>query len=107
MGKGVYVIIGLVFGISAILCIAVCSWIIHFENDWLQGDYYYGDINYLTQIGRDWSTLPFQDILVTEETQCPDTHPDPVLYDVWLGTRAYCDCIERDGRYYLDEWCEK
>jgi len=105
--KTVYLVIALFFGVSAIFCIAACSWIIAFERDWRQGDYFYGDINYLTQIGRDWSTQPFHDIVVTEETKCPDTHPDLVLYDVWLGIRTYCDCIERDGVYDLDRWCDK
>jgi len=49
----------ILFFTGAILCIAVCSWMIAFDKDWKHGDYFYGDVNYLTQIGRDWNTLPF------------------------------------------------
>ena len=101
-----YVIIGVIFGTCAILNIVVCSWIISYEKGWRQGDYFQGDVSYLSQIGNDWNIAPFQDILVTEETQCPDTHPDLVAYDVWYGTNMYCDCIEKDGTVHYDRKCE-
>jgi len=63
----------------------------------------------LEQIERDWNTRPFEDIRVTEEAQCPDTHPELVVYDMWYGMRRYCDCTERNGAYGLmglDGRCE-
>ena len=43
----------------------------------------------MEQIERDWNTRPFEDIRVTEEAQCPDTHPELVVYDMWYGMRRF------------------
>jgi len=94
-------------GLAMILSITVCSWIIAFERDWYKGDYVIGDLNHMTYIERDWQKKPYEDIIVTEDAECPATHPEAVFFDVWPGLRPYCDCLLRDMTYELDYYCAK
>jgi hypothetical protein len=45
-------------------------------------------------VAENWDVIPFVDIMVTDElaTECPSTHPDPVLDRIFFGTNAACDC---------------
>lgn len=68
---------------------------------------------------KSWGTEPFTDIIVvdvneTQMTDCPKTHPEELIYEVWPGTRQMCDCLERDQignkyarEFYLDIICIK
>jgi hypothetical protein len=38
------------------------------------------EVKHATQLGQDWSTSPFVDIITTEDTACPGTHPYEVFY---------------------------
>ena len=62
---------------------------------------------------KSWGTEPFTDIIVvdvneTKMTDCPETHPDELIYEVWPGTRQMCDCLENDNlrEFYLDVVCK-
>ena len=67
-------------------------------------------------LAKSWEARPFVDILVltddqagsdTNENSCPESHPDDLFYEIWMGTRAMCDCLERskDRKYDLDTLC--
>ena len=86
------------------LWIAVCSMMIHNDNKVVGLK---ADLNYIYQVQEDWNTKPFVDMVVTTDYKCPATHPDEVLYDLWLGATLLCDCIERDGTAYRDTHCDK
>ena len=53
---------------------------------------------------KSWTTEPFTDVIVIdiadptvslESADCPDTHPHDVIYEIWPGSRHFCDCLER------------
>ena len=60
-----------------------------------------------------WSTPPYTDIVVVDASgwvsDCPASHPEDVIYQIWPGTRYMCDCLERKQKreYYLDIVCDK
>ena len=54
------------------------------------------DMSYVFQVSEDWTTQPFQDIVVTTEMTCPETHPSEAFYEVWAGATILCDCLERE-----------
>ena len=45
---------------------------------------------------KSWQAKPFVDVIMTTAKSCPETHPDDLIYEVWLGTRGMCDCLERE-----------
>ena len=47
----------------------------------------------------DWQTQPFSDILVTNHTYCPESHPDLVFDRPFYGTIPGCECY---GNF--DDW---
>ena len=40
---------------------------------------------------------------------CPPEYPEDLIYDIWPGSRGYCDCLQREGdrNWNLDEECDK
>ena len=42
-------------------------------------------------------------------SQCPFDYPEEIIYETWMGTRAACDCLEREGDrlYDLDTVCRR
>ena len=57
---------------------------------------------------RSWSKNPFIDVYLTTDNSCPKNYTDELIYDIWPGTRAMCDCLQRSegGRdYYRDSIC--
>ena len=48
--------------------------------------------NPLSQVAVDWQTVPFVDIMVTEETTCPEG-TELVLSRDWYGLYQGCDCL--------------
>ena len=47
-----------------------------------------------------WAKQPFVGIKVLDAEEyptCPSDYPEDVVYDIWLGTRAVCDCLENAG----------
>ena len=46
----------------------------------LQADNEFFDKDKINQLRTDWASHPFTDIVVTEESSCPITHPDLVFY---------------------------
>ena len=51
------------------------------------------NLDFINQISRDWSTAPFIDIVVTNETTCPESHPDIVFSRPFYGTDSGCNCL--------------
>jgi len=53
----------------------------------------------MPQIRKEWSTQPFVDIisfpLNSTIASCPDSHPDEVINDVWLGQHLACDKLSK------------
>lgn len=44
---------------------------------------------------------------MTTDAKCPSTHPDEVIYEMWLGTKYVCDCLEQEkDRRYESSTCE-
>ena len=61
---------------------------------------------------RSWNQKPFVAMKAfdTRETSsCPAEYPEDVLYDIWLGTRKTCSCLEREKERSIgfDRVCEK
>lgn len=47
-------------------------------------------------IGLDWTKTPFvSPIIVSSKDDCPATHPEPMIYDIWMGLIENCFC--QDG----------
>ena len=63
----------------------------------------------LSSFLRSWQSLPLVDIYVTSDSYCPAEYPEDVVYEVWLGTRGFCECLQRDDNrdYYLNTKCKK
>jgi hypothetical protein len=62
----------------------------------------------LAQIYKDWNEEMYLDIVTIDTDQeCPDSHPEDFIYDIWPGTRHACDCLERfgDKRSFPDHMC--
>jgi hypothetical protein len=57
-------------------------------------------VRHLTQVVRDWETVPLLDIVTTGERQCPWTHPEELFYKVWPGIWPTCDCQKRARALY-------
>ena len=49
-----------------------------------------------TQIADDWKSYAYTSIKVVNGGRCPDDHPEPVIYKVWQGLHAYCDCQDSE-----------
>ena len=44
-------------------------------------------------IGLDWTKAPFiSHEVVNALDDCPSTHPEPMVYDVWMGLIENCFC---------------
>ena len=45
-------------------------------------------------IGLDWMKQPFVGTIVRVDAldDCPSTHPDEMVYDVWMGLMEVCFC---------------
>ena len=48
--------------------------------------------HHVSQAVSEWSMQPFTDLVLTEETSCPYTHPHEFVYSVWPGTQLGCVC---------------
>ena len=42
---------------------------------------------------KSWSRNPFVEVYPTTEVSCPANYSDELIYDIWPGTRAMCDCL--------------
>ena len=47
----------------------------------------------VNQVPRDWETKPFVDLTVTNNTYCPESHPDTVIGRTFFETNDDCDCL--------------
>ena len=62
-----------------------------------------------------WSQEPFVDVKVVDAAEnpqgCPDSHPDELIYEVWMGTMGLCDGLETEDKNYkeykLGKTCDK
>ena len=49
------------------------------------------DLGYINQLVDDWTTLPFTEIEITDDTFCPDDYT--LVYErIWYGMTVACDC---------------
>ena len=99
------------------LMIGILSWMTHQKNTsgWL--DTYRASTSganiKMRSLLRIWQRQPLVDVAVTDGPSCPADYPEDVIYQIWLGTRGFCDCLQRgedhdDGRdYYLNQNCDK
>ena len=60
------------------------------------------DVSLQTQIKKDWVVEPYIDVKVTKDAFCPEDFPYEVFYNVWLGTRRWCDCIDKKNEFGED-----
>ena len=63
-----------------------------------QGIFSFKSIQFLTQLEHEWTTQPFTEVITTEKTKCPDSHPNELYYDLFEGTEQVCDCSNRHNR---------
>ena len=43
---------------------------------------------------------------MTTNKYCPETHPNEVFYELWLGATIICDCLDRDDHLaFRDTHC--
>ena len=61
---------------------------------------------------QSWNRKPFvalEAFDAEETTTCPAEYPEDLLYDIWLGTRTTCDCLEREEEraIFFDRRCDK
>ena len=98
------------------LAIAASSIMIHQnkEKTWSKKltQLYEGENSAPYALMKSWEKQPFVDIRVLDAEEypyCPDEYPEDVVYDIWLGTRAMCDCLEREGDRLVefDKMCDK
>ena len=52
-----------------------------------------GEASTLFSLFRDYSVNPFVDAIVTSNRNCPATHPEDFVFDMWPGTVGLCDCL--------------
>ena len=52
------------------------------------------NLDFIHQISDDWTTPPFIDIIVTENTTCPESHPDIVFSRPFYGSDTGCNCLD-------------
>ena len=52
-------------------------------------------LTHLTQVVRDWNTLPLVSLRTTTAKKCPKSHPEQVFFKLWPGILPYCDCQDR------------
>lgn len=95
------------------LGIAASSWMVHMSNngDWkrtiqnaVSGESAAADILF-----KSWQTYPFIDVAPTTNQWCPDDFPEDLIYDIWPGSRAMCNCLQReeDRDYFMDMHCRR
>ena len=46
----------------------------------------------LNQFSDDWTRSPFSELVVTEESFCPQSHRETVVTRPWYGLNLGCDC---------------
>ena len=62
-----------------------------------------------------WSQEPFTHVTVVDAEEnpqgCPDSHPDELIFEVWMGTTGLCDGLQSPDkewkRYHLGKGCDK
>ena len=60
-------------------------------NEAIEQQYY--SFSYVNQIPRDWKKEPFSSLMVTNETYCPESHPELAFSRPWYGSDIGCDCL--------------
>ena len=70
-----------------------------------------GEASTLFSLFRDYSVNPFVDAIVTSNQNCPATHPEDFVYDMWPGTVGLCDCLSNSDpnqdKTYKFEGCHE
>ena len=87
--------IPIAYGVFTSMLINVCFYkVVEWTDEAIDGlSAAKGNLDYIHQIKRDWETAPFVDIIVTEETVCPESHPDLVFSRPYYGTDTGCNCL--------------
>lgn len=85
--------------IAMALAVAALSWMVIENNtsQWMNtieestrgADYVVGNLI------RSWEQKPFVDVVVSADLSCPQGFKEDLVFDIWLGTRAMCDCLQR------------
>lgn len=93
--------------------IASCSWMVNQTNSESWRHTILSFTNSATAsisvLQQSWEVKPFVDVVVHDGNICPYDYPDDLIYEVWLGTRGLCSCLERDDdrNYSLDTKCHR
>ena len=92
--------------------IGCASWLVHLQRTqtWHTEFAKTQDVTpILSDLYRSWNQHPFVDAIVTAARECPDSHPEDLVYDMWPGTRGHCDCLQSEmlRSYYLDMYCDR
>ena len=80
-----------------VISIRSTAWVVYYQidngKDWqalFQNQY---DVLDTEQLRYDWNSNYYTDIMtVDDDKSCPRTHPETLIYDLWPGTVASCDC---------------
>ena len=93
------------------LCIAGASWMINVINadQWRKTivNYMESETQTVQMLIKSWQAKPFVEIVMIDvednqfEQSCPESHPEELMYEIWSGTRALCDCLEQESSRYI------
>ena len=83
--------------IAWVLGITVGSIMVHIHNtgDWKNSleESITGESIASSILFKSWQKVPYVDVFPTLERSCPLDFPDDLIYDIWPGSRGYCDCM--------------
>ena len=113
--------IGLVMGgiyvfITWCVAVAASSWLTRIMHQSSWNDKYQKitdeeNFDEVNDLFRSWSVPPFIDAIVTTSNlvNCPDSHPEDLIWDQWPGSYIHCDCLESPNRRYykLHQQCDR
>ena len=87
-------------------------YIVHAHNTdrWrtLYSDAVIADSKRITTALHGFNVHPVVDVKLVDGN-CPEDYPDDLLYDIWLGIRAHCDCLQRpeERTLHMDTLCDR
>ena len=55
----------------------------------------------------DLLVVDMTDLSTNESKDCPESHPEELIFSIWPGTVQSCDCIEdeKEQRAFLNDVC--
>ena len=58
-------------------------------------------MNVVSERVDSWMIVPFVDVAIFDADEtlngCPQSHPDELIFELWIGTTMMCDCLQQEG----------